>query len=36
MKAAILTQKERFEILDIPIPAMDENDVMVRITDCSV
>ena len=36
MKAAILTQKERFELLDIPIPVMDDTDVMVKITDCSV
>lgn len=36
MKAAVLTKKERFEMLDIPVPEMGDQDILVKITHCSV
>lgn len=36
MKAAVLVEKERFEIRDIPVPVVGDGDVLVKITDCSV
>ncbi|MHB1485413.1 MAG: zinc-dependent alcohol dehydrogenase [Saccharofermentanales bacterium] len=36
MKAAIKTGKERFEIIDVPMPEIGRKDVLVRIRYCSI
>ncbi len=36
MKAAVLVEKERFEIREIPLPERGDKDILVKITHCSV
>ncbi len=35
-KAAVLTQKEKFEIKEYPIPALGDDDILVKVEGCGV